>query len=325
MNFFKVEITEENHKKRLDKALAELASDYSRNRLQSLIKGGQVQVNKNIVKDISYKISTGDEIEFNIPETISTDIKPAEHIKIDIVYEDEDLLVINKQAGLTVHPGAGNFDDTLVNALVAKLGENLSGINGEKRPGIVHRLDRDTTGLMLVAKNDNSHQFLSEAIEYREVVRIYHALVWNKPELPIGKIKANIGRSPKDRTKMAVVKRSGKEAITHYKQLKTYFNGTLSLIECKLQTGRTHQIRVHMEHKKMPLIGDQSYYGNKNYKKSGSLNKEIKETTESFSRQALHARYIEFEHPTSGEIMQFEQEYPNDIKILLEKLEDNKD
>ncbi len=310
-------------KERADKLLGTLFGNLSRSRVEQLIDEKKVKINGVIIDAASFKVKNKDLVEIEIPEPRPTTITPKDDIPLNIVYEDEDLMVINKQAGLTVHPGAGNHDDTLVNALVAEV-EDLSGINGVLRPGIVHRLDRDTSGLMLVAKHDVAHQYLAEAIQTRDVIRVYHALVWNKPELPGGKVNENIGRHPRDRIKMAVVKRSGKEAVTHYKLIKTYFNGTLSLLECKLETGRTHQIRVHMEHKGMPLVGDRTYHGNQNQKRTGSLPPAVLNAVNSFPRQALCAKYIAFTHPTTMEEMEFEIDYPEDLKKLLDVIENTK-
>jgi 23S rRNA pseudouridine1911/1915/1917 synthase len=320
-------IESSNARDRLDKTLFALTVEaglahLSRSRVQSLIKQGEVTVNGQKVGNGSLKTIEGDVIEVRLPDAVPTVLKPAD-IKLNIVYEDDHLLVINKQAGLTVHPGAGNFDDTLVNALIAHCGDSLSGIGGEQRPGIVHRLDKDTTGLMLVAKNDRAHKSLSEQIQTRDVKRTYHALVWNAPDLPVGRIEANIGRHPKDRKKMSVLKKSGKQAITHFKLVDSYYNGTVSLIECQLETGRTHQIRVHFEHRKMPLIGDDTYSGNPNQKRHGSLPTQAAETLLKFHRQALHSKRIAFFHPVDDELLEFEIDYPDDFKALLAALAQN--
>jgi 23S rRNA pseudouridine1911/1915/1917 synthase len=319
MEKIEFQVPEGISKERLDKLVTAELFDYSRSRIQNIIKSGDVKVNGQKVDGISFKVSSGDNIEVIIAEPQAVEIKPAPEIKLDIVFEDEDLMVINKQAGLTVHPGAGNYHDTLVNALIAYV-DDLSGINGELRPGIVHRLDRDTSGLMLVAKNDNAHNSLAEQIQTREVTRIYHALVWNCPDLPRGKIKTKIGRSQKDRTKMSVVKSSGKDAITHYKLIKSYYNKAISLLECQLETGRTHQIRVHMEHKKMPLVGDKSYAGQPTYKRPNRIHEDIRPLVQNFPRQALHSKYIRFFHPTYDKEMEFEIDYPDDIKALLNSI-----
>lgn len=318
MENFTITVPAEAIKTRLDKFLSENLKEFSRSRIQSLIEENAVTLNGRIQNTANYKIIEGDEIKINLPEAKPTGIKPSKNIELDIVYEDDDLLVINKQAGLTVHPGAGNYDDTMVNALVEYLGKNLSSINGELRPGIVHRLDRDTTGLMLVAKTDKAHKSLAAQLKSREVKRIYHALVWNCPLVKIGKIEANIARSKVDRKRMAIYKTHGKEAVTHYTVLNSYFGMALALLECRLETGRTHQIRVHMEHKKMPLVGDQTYSGQMNIKKLGLVNsKKAKEALLSFPRQVLHAKRIEFTHPSTEEHMKFEANYPDDIKKLL--------
>jgi len=304
-------------KERADRLLGQLLNELSRSRVEQLIDESQVKINGVILTAASIKLKNKDEIEIIIPAPRPTTITPKSDIPLNIVYEDEHLMVINKQAGLTVHPGAGNHDDTLVNALVAGV-EDLSGINGVLRPGIVHRLDRDTSGLMLIAKNDEAHRFLAEAIQNREVTRVYHALCWNSPPLPGGKIAENLGRHPRDRTKMAVVKRSGKTATTHYNIVEKYFNGALSLLQCRLETGRTHQIRVHMEHKGWPLVGDPTYYGNSNQKRTGSLPPAVLQAVQSFHRQALVAKYIAFTHPATLEEMEFEIDYPADMKALIE-------
>jgi len=306
-----------NGKERADKLIAALFPEFSRSRIQQLIDQSMITTNNVVLKNSSEKLLDKTLVEITIPEVKLSGMKPAPDIELNIVYEDDDLMVINKQAGLTVHPGAGNYDDTLVNALIASHEDTLSGINGEARPGIVHRLDRDTTGLMIVAKNDTAHKALAEAIKTREVTRIYHALVWNCPSLPGGKIEANIGRHPKDRKKMAVLKSTGKDAITHYKLIQPFFEGALSLVECKLETGRTHQIRVHFEHKTMPLVGDGTYAGQITQKKIGLLSEAAKNAVLRFPRQALHARYIAFTHPVTFEEMEFEAPYPEDFAELL--------
>jgi len=318
MNQFTVTVPPEANKMRLDKFLSGNMVEFSRSRIQSLIEQKAVTINGKVQATANYKVVEGDNIEIILPEARSNTIKPSKNIDVAVVYEDDDLMVINKQAGLTVHPGAGNYDDTLVNALIERLGDNLSSINGVLRPGIVHRLDRDTSGLMLIAKTDAAHKHLSAQLKAHEVKRIYHALVWNCPLIKIGKIEANIARSKVDRKRMSIYKTHGKNAITHYTVLHSYFSMALALLECRLETGRTHQIRVHMEHKKMPLVGDKTYGGQLNIKKLGLItSKKAKTALLSFSRQALHAKRIEFTHPTTEELMQFEVDYPEDFKELL--------
>lgn len=326
MKIFTVTVDEVNHKTRLDKFLSSKLPEFSRSKIKSLIEEKAVTINGKEINSASHKVLGGEEIFIELPEVKPTEIKPKHDIEIDVIYEDDDLMIVNKQAGLTVHPGAGNFDDTLVNALVARMGENLSSMNGVERPGIVHRLDRDTTGLLMVAKNDKAHRKLSKMIQEREVKRIYHALVWNSHLLKVGSININIGRNRNDRTKMSVFKSFGKNAITNFEVLKTYFNGALSLLEVSLETGRTHQIRVHMEHKKMPLVGDKTYKGQDNYKKHGSIEgEELRNDILNFTRQALHAKRLNLYHPITDEELEFEATYPNDMQNLINRLETFKD
>lgn len=307
-------IPENLHGVRLDKAASEL-SGLTRSRIQQLIKSGDVLVGGS-ARDGSKSISTGDELIINIPPSIDTRMRPSD-IPLNIVYEDDDLLVINKQAGLTVHPGAGQHTDTMANALLTHCGDSLSGIGGVTRPGIVHRLDRDTSGLMIVAKNDIAHVSLSEQIASRELKRVYHAIVWGTIIPHSGTITTNIDRSLRDRTLMQVVKAGGKIAITHYKTLKIL--GQASLVECRLETGRTHQIRVHMSHVGHSVFGDQSY-GHNARKIAQYYKGEVGEELKLFKRQALHSHFIEFTHPVSGETISFSSELPEDMKAVIEKL-----
>lgn len=323
MKNFTIIVDEASHKQRLDKFLSSKIPEFSRSKIKNLIEEKAVTINGKGAENASHKVLENDEIHIELPEVKPTEIRPKHDIEIDIIYEDDDLMIVNKQAGLTVHPGAGNFDDTLVNALVAKMGENLSSMNGVERPGIVHRLDRDTTGLLMIAKNDKSHRRLSKMIQEREVKRIYHALVWNSHNLKIGTININIGRNRNDRTKMSVFKSFGKNAITNFEVLKTYFNGALSLLEVSLETGRTHQIRVHMEHKKMPLVGDKTYKGQDNYKKHGSIEgDDLRQNILNFGRQALHAKKLALYHPITEDELEFEAPYPNDMQNVINRLED---
>lgn len=232
---------------RIDKSLSLALPELSRSRIQSLIENGHVRCAGKTVTDGARKVKPGESYEIEIPEAVPSYLAP-QKIDLDIVYEDDDLLVINKQAGLTVHPGAGNPDKTLVNALLAHCGETLSGIGGVARPGIVHRIDKDTSGLLVVAKNDATHVHLSEQLATRSLKRTYHAIVWGAPKLKAGTVTGNIGRSPANRQKMAVVKSGGKEAVTHYKVVASLQSPVASVVECNLETGRTHQIRVHMLH-----------------------------------------------------------------------------
>lgn len=301
---------------RLDKALAELAS-ISRTKAASSIRDNKVKINNVVNTDVSYKMQENDEILVTLEPVIEFEIKAAD-IPIDIVYEDDDLIVINKQAGLTVHPGAGNHQDTLVNALVNIYGKTLSTIGGEERPGIVHRLDKDTSGLMMVAKNDATHEKLSSDIAERDVKRIYKALVWGNINPEFGTVTTQIGRSAKDRTRMTVVDYpNGKIATTHYTTLQSF--GYISMVECRLDTGRTHQIRIHMSHIGHSVVGDQTY-GNNARKINQHYTDEKKEVLMNFKRQALHSSRLEFTHPTTGELMVFESPLPDDIQKLINAL-----
>lgn len=313
MSDYKFTITEDFINTRLDKALSELSS-ISRSKLLNIIKNGDVTVNNQIIKDGNYKLQFNDLIEI-----IKIESKPIEHItpfnkKLNIVYEDEDLIIIDKEAGLTVHPGAGNHTDTLVNALIYHYKNSLSAIGGEDRPGIVHRLDRDTSGLMIVAKNDNAHKAIAHSIEKREVKRIYKAFVWGNINPSEGTIETNIIRSSKDRTRMSVTKHDeGKFAITHYKTIKSY--GYISLIECKLETGRTHQIRVHLSHIGHSVVGDQ-IYGHNSRKIIQYYNGNAKELLMGLKRQALHSYFLEFIHPTTKILMSFQSELPKELQFF---------
>ncbi len=308
--------------KRLDKALSALATDYSRARLQALIGEGQVKVNGIVEVMSSSKIQLGDKISFTEPEPIESTPQP-EDIPLNIVYEDEHMLVINKPVGLVVHPGAGNYDGTLVNALLHHCKDSLSGIGGVLRPGIVHRLDKDTSGLMVAAKNDKAHKGLSKQLQDRSLSREYSALVFKVPTPPNGEIEFPIGRDPRNRLKMAVLSRGGKEATTHYRVVARY-GAALSLVACKLETGRTHQIRVHMNAIKHPLVGDAMYGAQSNavqsaLRKQGCDNDTI-EAVLNFPRQALHAQKIAFVHPITGDYHEYEAPMPDDMRALISRL-----
>ena len=306
---------------RLDKILATLVTDVSRSRLKSLILDGQVSVNGATCRDPSRGLAPGDEISLIVPEAVEALPKP-ENIPLDIVFEDEHMLVINKAAGMVVHPGAGNIDGTLVSALLHHCGDTLSGIGGVKRPGIVHRLDKDTSGLMVVAKHDRAHTGLSAQLTDRTLSRLYHAVVWKEPTPIKGSINAPIGRHLTNRLKMAVRSHAaGREAVTHYLREEIFHGGTACLVSCKLETGRTHQIRVHMAHIGHPIVGD-PLYGLPAQEQSALLNRgaydeAAKRAVLSFPRQALHAGGIGFIHPISGEEMEFEVPHPDDLARLV--------
>lgn len=302
---------------RLDKILVGLIPTISRSHIQKTIKDNNVKVNNIIISDLSYKIKENDIIEITLYEADNT-MMQKNAIKLDIVFEDEDLIVINKPWGLTVHPGAGNHQDTLVNGLLSYTDE-LSDINGDNtRPGIVHRLDKDTSGLMIVAKNNKSHLSLAHQIEKRTFVRKYLALAWGVINPTSGIIENNIGRAKNSRQKMTVLKEGGKKAITEYCLKEIFQNGLMSLIECKLNTGRTHQIRVHLSHLGHSIVGDQIYGANN--KKIKNASEFLKSHIKDLRRQGLHSYYIAFSHPTTNEIKEFKIELPSDIKELINVL-----
>jgi 23S rRNA pseudouridine1911/1915/1917 synthase len=309
---------------RLDRALAQCFPEVSRARFQSLIAEGQVTVEGKLVTDSGYKLKPRMTVSVNLPEARPADPRP-EAIGLDIVYEDADLIVIDKPAGLVVHPGAGHETGTLVNALIAHCGETLSGIGGVRRPGIVHRLDKDTSGLLVVAKNDQAHQGLSEqfAAHGRDgrLERAYLAVVWGVPERARGMIVAPIDRSSVNRQKMAVSRgSSARDAVTHYEVEKTFGQPPIaSLVRCNLETGRTHQIRVHMAHIGHPLLGDPTY-GAGFRTAAKKLSEPAREALNALNRQALHATTLGFDHPRTGKSLHFESPAPDDLAKLLSAL-----
>lgn len=299
----KITVNELNNGVRIDAYIAAIDSGLSRTTIKKLIDDNVVTVNGNPTKN-SYKVKDGDIIEYSVPEIKNVDIV-AQDIPIDIVYEDNDIIVVNKPKGLVVHPANGNWDGTLVNAIMAKCKDSLSGIGGEIRPGIVHRLDKDTSGLLIIAKNDKAHLNLSEQIKNREVKKIYYALVRGVVPENDATINMPIARSTKDRKKMAVDK-SGKEAITHFKVLRRFDKYTL--LEVKIDTGRTHQIRVHLSEIGYPVIGDEVYSNGKN--------------EFGIHGQLLHARSLDFKHPTTGEKIHLMAEVPEEFANVIKKLEE---
>src|SRR6201991_2027275 len=308
---------------RLDRVLAVRQPELSRSRLKALILAGSVTVGQASIRDPAYHVAAGDTITIDVPEATPPEPK-GEDIALDIVFEDEDIIVIDKPKGLVVHPAAGHETGTLVNALIAHCGDSLSGIGGVKRPGIVHRLDKDTTGLMVVAKNDAAHASLSEQFADHgrtgEMRRGYLAFVWGVPNRQRGTVNAPIDRHPHAREKMAV-REGGREAVTHW-EIREVFNGrdgkpVASLLACQLETGRTHQIRVHLAHIGHPLLGD-SVYGPHFKTKAGQLGPEAQAALAALGRQALHAYLLVIEHPRSGEILNWEAGLPEDL-LLLER------
>jgi 23S rRNA pseudouridine1911/1915/1917 synthase len=294
-------IDESQAGQRLDRVLAGAWSDLSRSRLQQLIAAGAVTGTKRVFDDASQKVKLGDALTLVIPPAVSA-VPEGEDIALNIVFEDAHLIVIDKPAGLVVHPAAGNRDGTLVNALIAHCGPSLRGIGGELRPGIVHRIDKDTTGLMVAAKTEKAMTSLGKQFAAHAIERVYRAIVWGVPRERSGTIDAALGRSPLNRQKIAVLRVGGKPARTHYKVIET-FGTTASLIECRLETGRTHQIRVHMAHIGHPLVGDPVY----------GRPRTIPGLTLGISRQALHAAVLGFHHPGTDKPMRFESVLPEDF------------
>jgi len=308
------------NKSRIDKFLQSQFDKMSRTRLQNFIREGYVKLNNFKVNDSSKKIKAGDIIEIKFASPKETQIKPQKML-LDILYDDNDIVVINKPAGMVVHPGAGNHEKTLVNGLLFHYKKKLSSIGGKLRPGIVHRIDKDTSGILVVAKNDNAHISLSKQFSDHTIKRTYEAIVWGALKPSSGTINENISRSIKNRQLMAVSKNKGKKAVTNYKTLDIYRNLNLpkiSLVECKLKTGRTHQIRVHMNFKGNPILGDKSYGRSK--KKFKIINMEIEKEINSLNRQALHAKSLGFIHPVTNVEMFFESKRPKDFDTLVKSL-----
>lgn len=327
----KVLTADEDAEGRLDSFLtAALEGEFSRNRIKSLIEQNAVTINGKAVTEPKRKVQPGDEIVIDMPEPEDPEPK-GEDIPLDVLYEDDDLIVLVKPAGLVVHPGAGNWTGTLVNALIHHCGATLSGIGGVKRPGIVHRLDKETSGVMVAAKNDAAHRHLSDQFADHgrtgPLERAYKAVVWGRPRQLKGTIDAPLGRAG-DRTKRAVKREDAddaREAITHYTVVERHVekpDGTAlaSTIECHLETGRTHQIRVHMAHIGHPLIGDPEY-GAAFRTKANLLPDPAKAVVSQFPRQALHAFMLQFEHPSTGEVMHFESPMPQDMEELVKALQ----
>ena len=310
---------------RLDRVLAARIAQLSRSRLKALILAGEVAIGGRTIRDPSHRVNAGDTIVVTLPPPEPAEPE-AENIPLKVVYEDDDIIVIDKPAGLVVHPAAGHRSGTLVNALIAHCGVSLSGIGGVRRPGIVHRLDKDTSGLLVVAKNDAAHKSL--AVQFADhgrtgdLTRGYLALVWGSPLRPKGTIEAPIDRHPRARDRMAV-RVGGREAVTHWTVLERYA-GTdgrpvASLIECRLETGRTHQIRVHLSHAGHPLLGD-AVYGPGFKTKAALLPEPARAALADLGRQALHAYLLGFNHPTRGEYLEFRSELPADLARLRDRL-----
>jgi 23S rRNA pseudouridine1911/1915/1917 synthase len=322
-------VTEDEAANRLDRLLAARAPDISRARFQSLIAEGRVSVNGQPAAKANMKPRPGDEITVRLPEPQAAEPEPQD-IPLTIIYEDEHLIVINKPAGMVVHPAPGHADGTLVNALLHHCAGSLSGIGGVKRPGIVHRLDRDTSGLMVAAKTDAAHAGLAAQFAAHgrdgKLERAYRALLWGRPPRHKGTISEPLARSSANRQKIAVVRAgAGREAITHYRAIRSFPAASerpvATLAECRLETGRTHQIRVHMAHIGCPVMGDETYGAG--FKSSiRRLSQQAKEALQALNRQALHAATLGFEHPVTGRQLHFESPLPQDMQKLLEALEE---
>jgi len=314
-------IVEENENNlRLDVFINKREELISRTRIKNLILKEKLKLNDLIIIDPSKKVSTGDEINLEIPKPKEASLKPYK-LKLDIIYEDDDLLIINKPAGIIMHPGAGNYDKTIVNALIHYNQDSLSTIGDELRPGIVHRIDKDTSGLVVIAKNNEIHENLSRQFSEHSITRVYQLLIWGKLRPSSGKIDTFITRSSKNRQMMEVSISKGKRAITNYKTIEIFENDktpTLSLVECRLETGRTHQIRVHMTHLGNSIMGDGKY--KKKYKKLKNIDTNLENLIYKLDRQFLHAKTLGFIHPRTSEEMVFSSILPQELEKILELL-----
>ena len=319
-NFINIIVNENDKKLRLDSFINNKEKSLSRTRIKNLILKNKLKLNNKIIIDPSKKVCAGDKIILEIPEPEEASLKPYNY-KLDIVFEDKDLIVINKKSGISMHPGPGNYENTIVNALMSYAEGKLSNIGDKLRPGIVHRIDKDTSGLIVVAKNNKTHENLSLQFSKHTIKRIYLTLIWGKLRPQNGKIETLIKRSSKNRQLMEVGLTRGKNAITNYKTIEVFENEkipTFSFIKCQLETGRTHQIRVHMNHKGNSILGDKKY--KKKYKKLKNINPEIEKYINNLERQFLHAKVLGFYHPSSGKYLEFSSNLPKELDIILKKL-----
>ena len=316
----KLIVKEINKNMRVDVFINKKEKDLSRTRIKKLILDHKLKLNNKILIDPSKKISTDDILELIISEPKKASLKPYKY-KLDIIFEDEDLIVLNKPSGIVIHPGAGNFDNTIVNALIYYNKNSLSNIGDKYRPGIVHRIDKNTSGLVVIAKNNQAHEHLSNQFSKHTITRIYQLMIWGKLRPSKGRIETLITRSSKNRQMMEVSRTKGKRAITNYKTIEIFENNnipTLSLIDCKLETGRTHQIRVHMSHLGHSIVGDDKY--KKKFKKIKNIDPQLEEKIINLNRQFLHAKTIGFIHPKKNKEMIFHSILPQELEIILEIL-----
>ena len=316
----KLIVKEINKNMRVDVFINKKEKDLSRTRIKNLILDHKLKLNNKILINPSKKISTDDILELIISEPKKASLKPYKY-KLDIIFEDEDLIVLNKPAGIVIHPGAGNFDNTIVNALIYYNKNSLSNIGDKYRPGIVHRIDKNTSGLVVIAKNNQAHEHLSNQFSKHTITRIYQLMIWGKLRPSKGRIETLITRSSKNRQMMEVSRTKGKRAITNYKTIEIFENNnipTLSLIDCKLETGRTHQIRVHMSHLGHSIVGDDKY--KKKFKKIKNIDPQLEEKIINLNRQFLHAKTIGFIHPKKNKEMIFHSILPQELEIILEIL-----
>ncbi len=319
-SFINIKVKNKEKNLRIDILLSNQDNKLSRSRVKSLILENKLKINNIIINDPSKKIKLNDEIYFEISEPEKENLKPFKY-PLDIIHEDKDLMVINKSAGISIHPGPGNYDNTIVNALINYDSKNLSNIGNKLRPGIVHRIDKDTSGLIVIAKNNISHENLSKQFSDHSITRVYQALVWGKIRPQNGKIETFITRSSRNRQMMEVSSKKGKKAVTNYKTLEIFEDEkipTFSLVECKLETGRTHQIRVHLSYKGNNILGDKKY--KKKFKKFEGIDSELEDSIISLNRQFLHAKTISFNHPSNNTKLEFTSNLPPDLEKILKKL-----
>ena len=321
MNNYNFVVDENFDQKRIDQVVAQQYPKISRSKVSKIIKTELLKLNGQILKDPSHKVKSGDQIEFENLKEETINLIPKK-MDLNIIFEDQDIIIIDKPIGMVVHPGAGNYEDTMVNGLLYHCKNNLSGMNGEDRPGIVHRIDKDTSGLLVVAKNDQAHAFIAKQFEEHSIKRSYLVFVYGILRPLHGKIETLIGRNKTNRQKMSADVIRGKDAITNYETLEVFKGNKIpdiSLVKCILETGRTHQIRVHMSHKGNPILGDQTY--GKKIKKIRGIDQEFEEILKSLKRQALHAHTLGFVHPTTNEEVFFASELPDDLNKLKNRLE----